>query len=182
MHDLIVTMAGPSTSRDNGNDERQEEIVPVGLGGCPVSLCGIIYSFPTSRETFCNVYCPQFDTTELDVMSALENIFDIALVQLIVDETNRYAQQEISKSIRPLRFRSRIRKREDVTSFTLSLHRFVPSSCPLPSFLQTLCLLVVCHDVSDLLLDGLIHLRPYGFHCGFHFFPIGFSAFLPSGD
>jgi hypothetical protein len=33
-----------------------------------------------------------------------ENIFDIALVQLIVDETNKYAQQEISKSIKPLTF------------------------------------------------------------------------------
>jgi hypothetical protein len=47
------------------------------------------YDIPT------NVYCPQFDTTELDVMSALENIFDIPLVQLIVEETDRYAQQQI---------------------------------------------------------------------------------------
>jgi hypothetical protein len=45
----------------------------------------------------------------------LENIFDIDLVQLIVDETNKYAQQEISKSIKPLTFCSRIRKWEDVT-------------------------------------------------------------------
>jgi hypothetical protein len=52
-------------------------------------------SFPASQETFCNVYGPQFDTAELDAVSAFENIFDIALVQLIVDETNRYAQQEI---------------------------------------------------------------------------------------
>jgi hypothetical protein len=43
-----------------------------------------------------------------------ENIFDIALVQLIVDET-KYAQQEISKSIKLLTFRSRIWKWEDVT-------------------------------------------------------------------
>jgi hypothetical protein len=61
------------------------------------------------------VYGPQFDTAELDVVSVFENIFDIALVQLIVDETNKYAHQEISKSIKPLTFRSRIRKWEDVT-------------------------------------------------------------------
>jgi hypothetical protein len=32
-----------------------------------------------------DVYGPQFDTVELDVVSAFENIFDIALVQLIAD-------------------------------------------------------------------------------------------------
>jgi hypothetical protein len=37
-----------------------------------------------------------------------ENVFDIAHVQLIVDETNKYAQQEILKSIKPLTFCSRI--------------------------------------------------------------------------
>jgi hypothetical protein len=42
-------------------------------------------------------------------------LFDIALVQLIVDETNKYAQQEILKSIQPLTFPSRIRMWEDVT-------------------------------------------------------------------
>jgi hypothetical protein len=41
------------------------------------------------------VYGPQFDTADLNVLSAYENIFDIAVVQLTVDETNRYAQQEI---------------------------------------------------------------------------------------
>jgi hypothetical protein len=49
-----------------------------------------IDSFPASQETFCNVYGPQFDTAELDVVSAFENIFDISLEQLIVDETNRW--------------------------------------------------------------------------------------------
>jgi hypothetical protein len=58
----------------------------------------VMDSFPTSPETFCNVYGPQFNTTDLNVVSAFENIFYIPLVQLIVDETNRYAQQEISKS------------------------------------------------------------------------------------
>jgi hypothetical protein len=110
-----LTMSGPSACRDNGTDERQEEILHVVLGGCPVSVWENIDSFLTSQETFCNVYGPQFDTAELDVVSAFENIFYIALVQLIVDETNKYVQQEISKSIRPLTFRSRIRKWEDVT-------------------------------------------------------------------
>jgi hypothetical protein len=44
-----------------------------------------------------------------------ENIFDIAPLQLIVDETNEFAQQEILKGIRPLTFRFRIRMWEDVT-------------------------------------------------------------------
>jgi hypothetical protein len=175
-------MAGLSTSQDIGTDKRQEKIVHVGFGGCPVSVCENMDSFPTSPETFFNVYGPQFNTTKLNVVSAFENIFDIALVQLIVDETNKNAQQEISKSIRPLTFRSRIRKWEDVTNFTTCLHHFVPSSCLLVSFLETLCLLVVCHDVSDLLLDGLTHLRTHGFYCGFHLFPIGFSDFLHFGD
>jgi hypothetical protein len=40
---------------------------------------------PSSLETFCEVYGPQFGTSELDVVSAFENIFDIAVGQLIVD-------------------------------------------------------------------------------------------------
>jgi hypothetical protein len=74
-----------------------------------------IGSFPTSQGTFCGMYGPQFDTAELDVVSALEIIFDIALVQLIVDETNKYAEQEILKSVNPFTFCSGIRKWEDVT-------------------------------------------------------------------
>jgi hypothetical protein len=82
-----VTIAGPSTRCDTGTDERQEEVVHIDLGGCPLILCGKI--FPASRETFCNVYCPQFDTTKLDVVSALENIFDIPLVQLILEQNQQ---------------------------------------------------------------------------------------------
>jgi hypothetical protein len=37
-------------------------------------------------------------------VSAFENIFDIVLVQCFVDETNRYAWQEIEKSVNPLTF------------------------------------------------------------------------------
>jgi hypothetical protein len=109
-------MSGPSTCCDNGTDVRQEEIIHIGLGGVSNNFMREnIDSFPASRETFYNVYGPQFNTAELDVMSVFENIFDIALAQLIVDKTNGYAQQEISKSIKPLTFHSRIQKWEDVT-------------------------------------------------------------------
>ncbi|PNF14597.1 hypothetical protein B7P43_G13107 [Cryptotermes secundus] len=47
-----------------------------------------IESFHASRESFCGVCGPKFDTAEIDVISAFESIFDISLVQLIVDETN----------------------------------------------------------------------------------------------
>jgi hypothetical protein len=46
-----------------------------------------IDSFPASRESFCGVCGPQFDTEDLDVAGAFESIFDIALVQLIVDNS-----------------------------------------------------------------------------------------------
>jgi hypothetical protein len=66
--------------------------------------------FSTSQETFCDVYSPQFNTAELDVMNAFENISDIALVQLIVNETNRFAQQGILKTVSPFTFHVTIRK------------------------------------------------------------------------
>jgi hypothetical protein len=94
---------------DNCSDE-EEENVNVGLGGeSNKFVWQNIDSFPDSRETLCDVNVPQFDTAELDITSALENI-----MQLIVDKTNRYAQQEISKSINPFTFHSRIRQWEDV--------------------------------------------------------------------
>lgn len=48
-------------------------------------------------------------------MNAFENIFAIALGQLIVDVTNRYGQQEIWKIIITFTPHSRIRKWEDFT-------------------------------------------------------------------
>jgi hypothetical protein len=46
-------MVGPLTSRDNGTDERQEEIIHVGLGGVSSKFVWEnIDSFPTSHETF----------------------------------------------------------------------------------------------------------------------------------
>ncbi|XP_021913223.1 piggyBac transposable element-derived protein 4-like [Zootermopsis nevadensis] len=73
---------------DNDSEEIQEEIVHVGLGGVSSKFVWEnIDSFPASRETFCNVYGPQFDTAGLDVVSSFENIFDVPLVQLIVEPT-----------------------------------------------------------------------------------------------
>jgi hypothetical protein len=76
-----------------------------------------ITSFLTSGEKFFDVYAPEFDTSELNVMNVFENVFDVALVQLIVDEINRFAQQEISKSTMcvPFTFCCRARDFEDVT-------------------------------------------------------------------
>jgi hypothetical protein len=47
-----------------------------------------------TRNTF-DVYGPQSGTVELGVVGAFQNIFDIAPVQLIIGETNRFTQQEI---------------------------------------------------------------------------------------
>jgi hypothetical protein len=69
-----------------------------------------ISPFPTSQETFGDVYGPQFNTAELDVMNTFENISDIALVQLNVNETNIYAKQGILKTVSPFTFRITIRK------------------------------------------------------------------------
>jgi hypothetical protein len=75
-----LTMSGPSTCPDNGTDVRQEEIIHVGLGGVSSNFVWEnMDSFPTSRETVCNVHGPHFDTAELDVVSVFENIFHVAL-------------------------------------------------------------------------------------------------------
>jgi hypothetical protein len=43
----------------NGTNERQEEIIHVGLGGVSNNFVWENKdSFPASRETFCNVYVP----------------------------------------------------------------------------------------------------------------------------
>jgi hypothetical protein len=139
---------GTHVISESDRDETQEEIVQVELGGVSSKFVWEdIDSFPFSQETFCDVYGPQFYTAELDVMSAFENIFDNALVQHIVDETNRYAQQEIAKSIRPLTFHSRIRKWEDVTVDEMYVYKSLHSDlttqriacCSLRFFLR-LCL------------------------------------------
>jgi hypothetical protein len=48
--------------------------------------------FPASQESFCGVCGPQFDTADLDAITDFESIFDVFFLQLIVNETNRYAQ------------------------------------------------------------------------------------------
>jgi hypothetical protein len=40
------------------------------------------------RETFCSIHSPQFDISNLDTVDIFENIFDTALTDLIVNETN----------------------------------------------------------------------------------------------
>jgi hypothetical protein len=50
------------------------------------------------RGTFYSIHAPQFDISNLDIMDIFENIFDPVVMQLIVNESNRYAQQEISKA------------------------------------------------------------------------------------
>jgi hypothetical protein len=66
---------------DNGSDDQEEENVNVGLGGVSNKFVWQnIGSFRASQETSCDTYGPQFDTAELDVVCAFENIFDIALV------------------------------------------------------------------------------------------------------
>jgi hypothetical protein len=63
-------------------------------------------SFPASRESFFRTCGPQFDTADLDVVSAFVSIFDISLVQLIVDETNRKYRKSPDLSHFALGFRS----------------------------------------------------------------------------
>lgn len=73
------------------------------------------------------MYDPQFNTAELSVMSAFQNILHIALLKLIVNETNRNAQQEISESVSPFTFHSRIGKCEYVTvaeTYVVLMHAF----------------------------------------------------------
>jgi hypothetical protein len=67
-----LTMSGTSC-HDNGTDVIEEEIIHVGLGGVSNNFVWEnIDSFPTSRETFCKVHGPQFDTVELDAVSVFD--------------------------------------------------------------------------------------------------------------
>jgi hypothetical protein len=87
---------------------KKKKNVNVGFGGVSnKSVWQNVGLLLSSRETLCDVYDPHFHTAKLVVMSAFENIFDVALVHIIVDETNR--------SVNPFTFCSRIRKWEDIT-------------------------------------------------------------------
>jgi uncharacterized membrane protein len=119
------TQAISDSKSDNGSDE-QEENVHIRLGGLSTKFVQQnIGLFLISQETFWDVYGLQFDTPELDVMTAFKNIFHIALVQLIVDETNRYTQPEILKSVNPFTFHSRIRKWKTVDEMYMFLALFM---------------------------------------------------------
>jgi hypothetical protein len=64
------------------------------------------YDISTSAawEKFCSIHSPQFSIPNLDIVDIFENIFDTALMQPIVNETNKHAQQEILKTSGPLHF------------------------------------------------------------------------------
>jgi hypothetical protein len=46
-------------------------------------------------ETFCGIDGTQFGISNLDIVDAFENISDTALMQLIVNETDKHIQHEI---------------------------------------------------------------------------------------
>jgi hypothetical protein len=75
-----------------------------------------IATFSGAREKFCDVCGPQFDiSSDVVIVDVFEKLFDLSLVQYIVEETNKYAQQQITKRTAPFAFSSRIRKWKDVT-------------------------------------------------------------------
>lgn len=58
-------------------------------------MCNKIQAyFPLHKIRFVIVYDWQFNSADLDAISAFENIFDLAVMQFIVAETNRYAEQK----------------------------------------------------------------------------------------
>jgi hypothetical protein len=73
-------------------------------------------TFAGSQEKFCDVCGPQFDiSSDVGIVDMFEKLSDMRLLQHIVEETNKYAQQQIAKSAAPLTFCSRIRKWKNVT-------------------------------------------------------------------
>jgi hypothetical protein len=75
-----------------------------------------IATFTGSREKFCDVCAPQFDiSSDLGIVDMFEKLFDLSLLQHIVEEINKYTQQQITKSAAPITFCLRIRKWKDVT-------------------------------------------------------------------
>jgi hypothetical protein len=74
-----------------------------------------IIMFSAVGETSCGIHGPQFVISNLDMVDIFENIFDTAVMQLVVNEMSKYAQQNTSKSSGSLIFCSRIRKWKSVT-------------------------------------------------------------------
>jgi hypothetical protein len=75
-----------------------------------------IATFSSSREKFCDVCGPQFDiSSDMGIVDVFEKLVDLSLVQHIVEDTNKYAQQQMAKRAAPFTFCSRIRKWKGVT-------------------------------------------------------------------
>jgi hypothetical protein len=75
-----------------------------------------IATFAGSWEKFSDFHRPQFDiSSDMGIVDMFEKLFDLSLVQHIVEETNKYAQQQIAKSAASFTFCLRIRKWKDVT-------------------------------------------------------------------
>jgi hypothetical protein len=98
----------------NGGDEQQEGSVSIGSGGVSNRfLRQNIGSFPASHQRFYDGYGPRFNMKWM-LCVYLKTFCDVALVQLIVDEMKRYAEQEIL-NVNPFTFCCRIRIWKDVT-------------------------------------------------------------------
>jgi hypothetical protein len=75
-----------------------------------------VATFAGSWEKFRGLCGPQFDiSSDVVIVDMLEKLFDLSLVQHIVQDTNKYAQQQMAKSAAPFTSSSRIRKWKDVT-------------------------------------------------------------------
>jgi hypothetical protein len=77
----------------------------MGMGG----VSGIfswqnIGTFSATQETFCGICAPQFNAKNLDGVEVFEKFFEKVLIEHIVEETNRYAQQQIAKVSLPSHF------------------------------------------------------------------------------
>lgn len=73
-------------------------LIAKGLGGVSTDFVWQnMDTFNLIRETFCDISGPQFDVSG-DIVAIFEEIFDHTLLNIIVEETNKYALQSISKS------------------------------------------------------------------------------------
>jgi hypothetical protein len=69
-----------------------------GIGMGEVSLKFVwqdIGTFSAVQETFYGIISQQFDISTRHVVGLFENMFHTAVMQLILNEMNKYAQQEI---------------------------------------------------------------------------------------
>lgn len=71
--------------------------------------------FSAVGETSSGIHGPQFFISYMDIVNIFENILDTAVMQLVVSEMSKCAQQNTSKSSGSLTFCSRIRKWKSIT-------------------------------------------------------------------